>query len=139
MPKSLERRAGTVKIFQREQRSLFGEILDWMLTPLLLLWPLSLALTWFVAQGIASKPFDRALAFNLQALTQFVALQDEKVSFNLTPQARDLLRADDTDLVYYQVVAPGGTVISGEPDFPAPSSAEMPEPGHVRLRDDVVR
>jgi two-component system sensor histidine kinase TctE len=28
-----------VKLFQRNQRSLFGEILDWMLTPLLLLWP----------------------------------------------------------------------------------------------------
>ena len=41
-------------LFQREQRSLFGEILDWMLTPLLLLWPLSLALTWYVAQGIAN-------------------------------------------------------------------------------------
>ena len=48
-----------MKIFQREQRSLFGEILDWMLTPLLLLWPVSLALTWLVAQGIASQPFDR--------------------------------------------------------------------------------
>lgn len=126
-------------LFQREQRSLFGEILDWMLTPLLLLWPLSLALTWFVAQGIASKPFDRALAFNLQALTQFVASQDGKVSFNLTPQARDLLRADDTDLVYYQVAVPGGTVISGEPDFPAPAENETPEPGHVKLRYDVVR
>ena len=66
-------KAGSVGfgLFQREQRSLFGEILDWMLTPLLLLWPLSLALTWFVAQGIATKPFDRALEFNLQALTQF--------------------------------------------------------------------
>ena len=50
-------------LFQPEQRSLFGEILDWMLTPLLLLWPLSLALTWLVAQGIANKPFDRALEF----------------------------------------------------------------------------
>jgi len=29
-----------MRIFQREQRSLFGEILDWMLTPLLLLWPI---------------------------------------------------------------------------------------------------
>ena len=44
---------------QREQRSLFGEILDWMLAPLLLLWPMSVALTWLVAQGIASKPYDR--------------------------------------------------------------------------------
>jgi two-component system sensor histidine kinase TctE len=126
-------------LFQREQRSLFGEILDWMLTPLLLLWPLSLALTWFVAQGIASKPFDRALEFNLQALTQFVVSQDGKVSFALTPQARDLLRADDSDLVYYQVVDPRGELISGESDFPLPRDNETPEPGRVLMRDDLVR
>ena len=65
-----------MKIFQREQRSLFGEILDWMLTPLLLLWPVSLALTWLVAQSIAAKPFDRALEYNVQALTQLVAAPD---------------------------------------------------------------
>ena len=46
---------------QREQRSLFGEILDWMLAPLLLIWPMSVALTWFVAQGIAHRPYDREL------------------------------------------------------------------------------
>jgi hypothetical protein len=46
----------------REQRSLFGEILDWMLAPLLLLWPMSVALTWLVAQSIANRPFDRELA-----------------------------------------------------------------------------
>jgi two-component system, OmpR family, sensor histidine kinase TctE len=126
-------------LFQREQRSLFGEILDWMLTPLLLLWPLSLALTWFVAQGIATKPFDRALEFNLQALTQFVVAKDKRVSFNLTPQARDLLRADDSDLVYYQVLGVRGELISGEGDFPLPRDSEAPEPGQVKLRDDVVR
>ena len=30
---------------RKEQRSLFGEILDWMLAPLLLLWPMTVALT----------------------------------------------------------------------------------------------
>ena len=69
-----------MKIFQREQRSLFGEILDWMLTPLLLLWPISLALTWLVAQGIANKPFDRALEFNVQALAQLITVQNQNVS-----------------------------------------------------------
>jgi hypothetical protein len=44
------------------QRSLFGEILDWMLAPLLLLWPMSVALTWLVAQSIANRPYDRELA-----------------------------------------------------------------------------
>lgn len=129
----------TFGLFQREQRSLFGEILDWMLTPLLLLWPLSLALTWFVAQGIASKPFDRALEFNLQALTQFVVTKGDKVSFNLTPQGRDLLKADDTDLVFYQLTAPGQGLISGELDFPAPPTTDRPSAGRVLLRDDVVR
>ena len=129
----------TFGLFQREQRSLFGEILDWMLTPLLLLWPLSLALTWFVAQGIATKPFDRALEFNLQALTQFVVAKEKRVSFNLTPQARDLLRADDSDLVYYQVLGVRGELISGEGDIPLPRDTEAPEPGRVMLRDDVLR
>ncbi|WP_066271727.1 sensor histidine kinase N-terminal domain-containing protein [Hydrogenophaga palleronii] len=110
-----------------------------MLTPLLLLWPLSLALTWFVAQGIASKPFDRALEFNLQALTQFVAVHNGQVSFNLNAQARDLLRADDSDLVYYQVLDPRGKLVSGEKEFPLPSEEEVPEPGRVLLRDDMVR
>jgi two-component system, OmpR family, sensor histidine kinase TctE len=126
-------------LFQREQRSLFGEILDWMLTPLLLLWPLSLALTWFVAQGIASKPFDRALEFNLQALTQFVVTKDDKVSFNLTPQARDLLKADDSDLVYYQLIDLRHGMISGETDFPSPPESDVPTAGRVQLRDDTVR
>jgi len=126
-------------LFQREQLSLFGEILDWMLTPLLLLWPLSLALTWFVAQGIASKPFDRALEFNLQVLTQFVVANQSQVSFNLSAQARDLLRADDSDLTYHQVVDARGVVVSGDADFPAPSLDQTPEPGRILLRDDVLR
>jgi two-component system, OmpR family, sensor histidine kinase TctE len=129
----------TFGLFQREQRSLFGEILDWMLTPLLLLWPLSLALTWFVAQGIASKPFDRALEFNLQALTQFVVTKGDKVSFNLTPQARDLIKADDSDLVYYQLRDARLGVISGEADFPPPPDTDVPAAGRVLLRDDTVR
>ena len=126
-------------LFQREQRSLFGEILDWMLTPLLLLWPLSLALTWFVAQNIAAKPFDRALSFNLQTLSQSVVTQGGQVRFELTPQARDLLRADDTDLIYYQLIDPRKGLIAGEDDLPMPGDNSTPEPGKVLLRDDVVR
>ena len=100
-----------MKIFQREQRSLFGEILDWMLTPLLLLWPVSLALTWLVAQGIANKPFDRALEYNAQALAQLVSVNHGKVQFNLPQPASEILRADDSDTVYYQVTGPRSELI----------------------------
>jgi len=128
-----------MKLFQREQRSLFGEILDWMLTPLLLLWPVSLALTWLVAQSIAGKPFDRALEYNVQALAQLVAVQNQRVVFNLPQPARELLRADDSDLVYYQVLNPKGDFLSGERDFPRPPEDELPQPGEVHLRNDEMR
>jgi two-component system sensor histidine kinase TctE len=128
-----------VKLFQREQRSLFGEILDWMLTPLLLLWPISLVLTWLVAQGIASRPFDRGLEYNVQALAQLVRYDQQKVLFNLPQPAREILRADDADLIYYQVLGARGEFVSGERDFPLPPDEEKPVSGEVRLRDDEIR
>ena len=128
-----------MRIFQREQRSLFGEILDWMLTPLLLLWPVSLALTWLVAQSIAGKPFDRALEYNVQALAQLVTVNGHRPSFNLPQPAREILRADDADQVYYQVTVGKGELLAGERDLPAPPEDEKPGVGEVRLRDDEIR
>jgi two-component system sensor histidine kinase TctE len=127
-----------MRIFQREQRSLFGEILDWMLTPLLLLWPISLALTWLVAQSIAGKPFDRALEYNVQALAQLVTVQQRHPSFNLPQPAREMLRADDSDQVYYQVLV-DKELLSGERDLPTPPTDEASVAGEVRLRDDEMR
>jgi two-component system sensor histidine kinase TctE len=128
-----------VSIFRREQRSLFGEILDWMLTPLLLLWPISLVLTWLVAQGIAGKPFDRALEYNAGALAQLVSVNSNKVQFSLPLPARELLRADDSDTVYYQVLGVNGEYLSGERALPLPPDDEKAVPGEVRLRDDEIR
>lgn len=128
-----------MKIFQREQRSLFGEILDWMLTPLLLLWPVSLALTWLVAQGLANKPFDRALEYNAHALAQLVTAQHGKVQFNLPQPASEILRADDSDTVYYQVLGPQGEFLSGERELPRPPEDDRPQTGEVRLRDAELR
>ena len=129
-----------MNIFQREQRSLFGEILDWMLTPLLLLWPVSLALTWLVAQELANKPFDRALEYNAQALAQLVVVDGDEVQFYLPRPASELLRADDSDMVYYQVLGSHGAFLSGERDLPLPPPAPDSRPfDQVQLRDDELR
>ncbi|AEF92619.1 integral membrane sensor signal transduction histidine kinase [Delftia sp. Cs1-4] len=120
-----------MKIFQREQRSLFGEILDWMLTPLLLLWPVSLALTWLVAQGLANKPFDRALEYNAQALAQLVMVQQGKVLFNLPQSASEILRADESDTVYFQVLGVKGEYLAGERDLPLPPESDDPPSGDL--------
>lgn len=126
-------------LFQRERRSLFGEILDWMLTPLLLLWPLSMALTWLVAQNIADKPFDRALEYDVQALSKLVLVKNNRVQFSLTASAREILRADDTDRVYYQVLGARGEYLAGERNLPLPPDQDHPGSGEVRVRADVIQ
>jgi two-component system sensor histidine kinase TctE len=130
-----------VRVFKREQRSLFGEILDWMLTPLLLLWPISLALTWLVAQGLANKPFDRALVYNVQALAQQVRMgPNQQVQFSLPQPASELLRADETDLVYYQVLGSQGEHLSGDRDMPLPKPNQVRGSSYeVHIRDDEMR
>ncbi|HNE60520.1 MAG TPA: sensor histidine kinase N-terminal domain-containing protein, partial [Ottowia sp.] len=117
-----------MKLFQRNQRSLFGEILDWMLTPLLLLWPISLALTWLVAQNLANKPFDRALVYNVQALAQFIQVGPrQRARFSLPQPASELLRADDADNVYFQVMGAHGEFLAGERELPAPPAPGLSE------------
>ena len=127
-----------MSIFHREQRSLFGEILDWMLTPLLLLWPVSLVLTWLVAQNIAGKPFDRALEYNVAALAQLIAVKNNRMQFSLPLPARELLRADDSDTVYYQVMGARGEFMSGERNLPAPPAEEKIVLDEIRLREDEI-
>jgi two-component system sensor histidine kinase TctE len=127
-----------MSLFHNAHRSLFGEILDWMLTPLLLLWPVSLVLTWLIAQSIAGKPFDRALEYKVAALTQLIAVSKNEVQFNLPQSARELLRADDADTVTYQVLGARGEYLSGERELPHPPEDEKIVFDEVRIRDDEV-
>jgi two-component system sensor histidine kinase TctE len=124
-----------VKLFQRAQRSLFGEILDWMLTPLLLLVPVSIGVTWLVAQGIANAPFDRALESNIQTLARLVDTDNGQIKFALPQPAREILGSDEIDHVYYQLLDVHGTLLSGEREVPFPGTDDPPVPGVVYLRD----
>jgi len=123
---------------RREQRSLFGEILDWMLAPLLLLWPMSLALTWLAAQGIASLPYDRALIESVRSLGQRVEVRGDDILFDLSRETARMLRADEVDNVYYLVRGPRGETVSGDRDLPLPPEGEPRTPGQVKVRDDEI-
>ncbi len=129
-------------VVSREQRSLFGEILDWMLAPLLLLWPISVALTWLVAQGIANRPYDRELGELARTIARRVSVESSEfvppmVRFRLTDSAAEILRSDDTDQVYYQVLGLRGELIAGDRDLPVPDEERAPA-GEMRFRDEQV-
>ena len=128
----------------REQRSLFGEILDWMLAPLLLLWPMSVALTWVVAQSIANRPYDRELGELARTIARQATVQaaagakpPAEVQRSLEHTVTALLRPDDNDSLFFQVLGPRGELIAGDADLRVP---EEPTPSaELRFRDDVIR
>ncbi|HEY6355800.1 MAG TPA: sensor histidine kinase N-terminal domain-containing protein, partial [Burkholderiaceae bacterium] len=97
-----------------ERRSLFGEILDWMLAPLLLLWPMSLALTYAAAQNIANQPYDRELGEMARTIARQIVFERGdpdgvgRARLRLPDVAADVLRADDTDRVYFRVLGSHG-------------------------------
>ena len=124
------------------QHSLFGEILDWMLAPLLLLWPMSIAITYLVAKSIANQPFDHALEDRVTVLAQQVREVDGAIASRLPGSARDILRADDVDSVYFQVLDARGAYVDGDRELPRPrppdEDREGDKDGAVHFRNDAV-
>ncbi|QBE67300.1 sensor histidine kinase [Pseudoduganella lutea] len=101
-----------------------------MLAPLLLLWPMSIAITYLVAKSIANQPFDHALEDAVTVLTQQVRDVNGTAEHRLPGAARDILRADDVDSVYFQILGPQGRHLDGDRDLPRPD---------LQPEDDIVR
>ena len=124
---------------EKIQRSLFGEILDWMLAPLLLLWPMSIAITYLVAKSIANQPFDRALEDHVLVLAQQVKEVDGKVVAQMSNSARDILRADDLDNIYFQIKTIQGELVDGDRDLPLPMEEDSTIAGNINFRNERLR
>ncbi len=122
-----------------EQRSLFGEILDWMLAPLLLLWPLSVAVTFVVARSLADAPFDRALIDHANVFAQQAHGYVMGASLPTAAQFRDLLPVASDGYVAFQVSAGDGELLRGDADLPPPALYDFPEAGVVKLRNETFR
>ncbi|MCL2886804.1 MAG: sensor histidine kinase N-terminal domain-containing protein, partial [Betaproteobacteria bacterium] len=113
----------------------FGEIIDWMLAPLLLVWPLSIVLTHYLAGSVANYSYDQALLGRVAAITRQITLNGDEPS--LPAAARALLRIDESDTVYFRLATRGGRFLAGDRDLPRAEIAagETPTPGKIYLRD----
>ncbi|MFZ4537628.1 sensor histidine kinase N-terminal domain-containing protein [Propionivibrio sp.] len=121
------------------QRSLFGEILDWMLAPLLFVWPISIAVTHYFSTSVANYPYDQALREQVTAISRQVKFVKGRPQISLPGSARALLRSDEVDSVYFHVLGQGGKLIAGDSELPLLKTAGIPEkvdPGEVYFRDD---
>jgi two-component system sensor histidine kinase TctE len=119
------------------ERSLFGEILDWMLAPLLFVWPLSIAFTHYFANNVANYPYDQALREHVTAIARQVHLVNGKPVYSLPTSTRALLRSDETDSVYFHIMTRDGKFITGDKNLPPPEPLDESKiiQGELYLRD----
>lgn len=119
-------------------RSLFGQILDWMLVPLFLLWPIGVAMTYLAAQSVSQVPYDRGLANSVRLLAeQVVFIQDKPVlRGHLLPS--HALQSDETDSVFFSVTGGFGEALAGDAQLPRPPDGAA-VPGVVQFSDEVFR
>jgi two-component system sensor histidine kinase TctE len=78
------------------------------------------------------------LEHNVKALVQLIKTDQQHLLFNLPSPAREILRADDTDTIYYQVIGTHGELVSGDGDFPIPPEDDRSSLGEMHLRDDKM-
>jgi two-component system, OmpR family, sensor histidine kinase TctE len=128
------------RLFGRATYSLFGEILDWMLAPLLFLWPISIIVTYDVASRIADQPYDKALGDQVRALSsQIRVLPDGGVRVDLPASTLRMLRTDTEDTVYFQIVSPQGALLAGDPEVPRLGDGVHMASSDIQYRDDTVQ
>jgi len=121
------------------QRSLFGEILDWMLAPLLFVWPVSIAVTHFFSTSVANFPYDQVLRDQVTEISHKVKFVQGRPQITFPESSRAFLRADEIDSVYFHVLGDGGKLIAGDSELPRLKTVDVPEkvePGEVYFRDD---
>ena len=134
-------RLGLAKRPQRPNlapNSLFGEILDWMLAPLILLWPVSIVVTNHVANSLADQPYDQMLADDVTAIDRLIRTEGGRLIVNLPASARTVLRTDDVDIQYFQVATSGGRVLYGNHELPKLAPDDPVVLGVTQFRDVVV-
>jgi two-component system, OmpR family, sensor histidine kinase TctE len=93
----------TSDVAEREPNSLFLEILDWMLAPLLLLWPISIALTNHYAHQIADQPYDSPLIENVQTVSRYIETSPWPLAKKLPTPLAITLTGNGIDSKYFRL------------------------------------
>lgn len=101
--------------------SLLSEILDWILVPIMVVWPVSLIATFVIAADIAKYPHDQSLANSVRVLASQVRLVNQNPVLLLPNASQAILRADEVDTIFFRVSQEDGRIIAGDAEIPAVS------------------
>jgi two-component system sensor histidine kinase TctE len=105
--------------------SLRGQLLRWLLVPLLALVALDAVSVYRNALDAADVAYDRSLLASTRALAERVSVEDGKVVADVPYVALDSFETDTLGRIYYKVTGIRGETVSGYGDLP-PVPANVP-------------
>ena len=115
------------------RKTLFGQIMLWMLLPLAVLWPLSLLINYQLGRAIADSPFDQSLKNSVLNLSQ--QMQSSYSQQTLSTWGLSVPSNDARDQIYYQVRPLNGDVLIGSVKMPEPPAPEDAPLNQVQIYD----
>lgn len=124
------------------KKSIKRQLLLWLIIPLLILSALSSAGAYYLGENLARTIYDRELINSADSVIARLKLKDDKISVDLPPAARAILRHNDQDEFYFQILSPSGQFIAGHDFLSLPALSEIntkPQFRFIHLKDRQLR
>lgn len=124
---------------QHRQPSLFGEILDWLLAPLMILWPVSMAVEYSLAYGVANTAYDRELKDSVVIIARQLMYEQGEVALRNRDIVANMLIEDEITDTVFQLRGVANEVVDGEGALPGVDFQPDLRPEQVYFRNDRLR
>jgi two-component system sensor histidine kinase TctE len=116
--------------------SIRRQLLCWLLVPIFTLWVVGAAITYILAIDFANNAYDNALLDSARAVSSRLSFQNNKTTVDLPPAAQDILKYNERDDFFFQVLTSRGRLLSGDDTVPSPAWPDLSKnPG---LRDAKI-
>ncbi len=119
-------------------RSVFWEILKWVVIPLLFALPLSWWATYRIGISLATDAFDRGLASQTKALAEQLVWMPLAARYQLMSDLPTVLPDDEIDTHLFRIEDGNGQLLLGDAELAAAPREDITEFGAVYFRDEIV-
>lgn len=123
-------------------KSLRRQLLLILLTPLVLIFAIGSLISYHASAQTANEAFDRTLLGAARAIAERIILEDGMPRLDLPAAAFEMLQTDLQDRIFYRVMAPDGSLVSGYEDLPQPPadlSTDTPQFSDSSYRGEPIR
>jgi len=100
--------------------SLRRQLLFWLLVPLAAVALFNVYTSYRDAQTLADLATDRSLLASARVIAENISASDGTIEANIPPSALELFVSEVHDTVAYQVWAPNGVLLAGNPEIKPP-------------------